>query len=122
MILGSEGEGHAQNSGSLYFLCSGTVSVSLPGEGGSEDAGQRMRLSVLWPGSAFGEIAVLEHETRSVDVVAETTVRCLSFRLAALQALPAPLATAIQLKLTQGLVQLLARRLRRVNREFQALS
>ena len=122
LILGTGGEGLAQNSGSLFFLCSGTVSVSLLGEAGSDDAGQRMRLSVLWPGSAFGEIAVLDHDTRSADVIADTAVRCLSFRLASLQRLPPPLATTIQLKLTQGLAKLLARRLRRVNREFQALS
>lgn len=122
LILGTKGGGCTQNSGSLYFLCSGTVSVSLPGEAGSDEAGQRMRLSVLWPGSSFGEIAVLDHDTRSADVIADTAVHCLSFRLASLQRLPAPLATAIQLKLTQGLAKLLARRLRRVNREFQALS
>ncbi len=122
LILSTDGRGSAQNSGSLFFLCSGKVSISLPGEAGSDDEGQRIRLSVLWPGSAFGEIAVLDHDTRSADVSADTEVRCLSFRLAALQRLPPPQAAAIQLKLTQGLAKLLARRLRRVNREFQALS
>ncbi|WP_029923280.1 glutaminase A [Nevskia soli] len=122
VIFGSAGVGDAHDRGKLYFLCSGVVSVSLPGEAGSDEAGQRMRLSVLWPGSAFGEIAVLDHDAHSVDVVAETAVRCLGFSLAMLRALPEPLAMTIQLKLTQGLAQLLARRLRRVNREFQALS
>ncbi len=122
VILSTDGKGSAQNSGSLFFLCSGKVSISLPGEAGSDDEGQRIRLSVLWPGSAFGEIAVLDHDTRSADVSADTEVHCLSFKLGALQRLPAPLAAAIQLKLTQGLARLLARRLRRVNRDFQALS
>jgi len=122
LILSTDGRGSAQNSGSLFFLCSGKVSISLPGEAGSDDEGQRIRLSVLWPGSAFGEIAVLDHDTRSADVSADTEVHCLGFKLATLQRLPAPLAAAIQLKLTQGLAKLLARRLRRVNREFQALS
>ena len=121
LILGADGKGSGP-ADCLFFLCSGTVSVSLPGEAGSDSEGRRMRLSVLWPGSAFGEIAVLDHDTRSADVIADTGVRCLSFRLTALQRLPSPLAAAIQLKLTQGLARMLARRLRRVNREFQALS
>jgi glutaminase len=104
--------------GRLYFLASGKVSVSLP-EGDGEP---RMRLSVLWPGSAFGEVAVLDPETRSADVVADTPVHCLVLKVEALRRLPAEQAGAIQLKLTQGLARLLARRLRRVNREFRALA
>ena len=122
LILSVDGAGSVRGGGCLFFLCSGTVSVSLPGEAGSDAEGQRMRLSALWPGSAFGEIAVLDHDTRSADVIAETDVRCLAFKLASLRQLPAPMEAAIQLKLTQGLAKLLARRLRRVNREFQALS
>lgn len=104
--------------GRLYFLVSGKVSVSLP-EG---DGAPRMRLSLLWPGSAFGEIAMLDQETRSADVVADTEVRCLALDVADLRKLPPEQHGAIQLKLTQGLARLLARRLRRVNREFRALS
>lgn len=122
LILSTEGGGEARGGGSLFFLYSGTVSISLPGETGGDTEGPRMRLSALWPGSAFGEIAVLDHDTRSADVIADTEVRCFSFKLSSLRRLPAPLAAAIQLKLTQGLAKLLARRLRRVNREFQALS
>jgi len=104
--------------GRLYLLVSGKVSVILP-EGDGES---RLRLSVLWPGSAFGEIAVLDPETRSADVLADTPVQCLVLRMEALGRLPPGQAGAIQLKLTQGLARLLARRLRRVNREFRALA
>jgi hypothetical protein len=104
--------------GRLYFLVSGKVSVNLP----QGDGAPRMRLSLLWPGSAFGEVAMLDQETRSADVVADTEVRCLALDLADLGRLPPEQHGAIQLKLTQGLARLLARRLRRVNREFRALS
>jgi len=104
--------------GRLYFLVSGKVNVSLPAENGEP----RLRLSVLWPGSAFGEVAVLDPETRSADVVADTAVHCLLLKMEDLRRLPAQQAGAIQLKLTQGLARLLARRLRRVNREFRALA
>ena len=114
LILGADqGPG-----GCLYFLCSGKVSVSLP----EADGEPRLRLSVLWPGSAFGEVAVLDPESRSADVVADTAVRCLVLKMEALRELPAQQAGAVQLKLTQGLARLLARRLRRVNREFRALA
>jgi glutaminase len=102
----------------LYFLVSGKVSVNLP----AGDGAPRMRLSLLWPGSAFGEIAMLEEETRAAEVVADTGVSCLVLELAALRRLPAGRAEALQLKLTQGLARLLTRRLRRVNREFRALA
>jgi glutaminase len=114
VILGA-GQGPG---GRLWFLVSGKVSVSLP-EG---DGAPRMRLSLLWPGSAFGEIAVLDEETRSADVIADTAARCLVLEIASLRRLPPEQAGVIQLKLTQGLARLLARRLRRVNREFRALS
>ena len=96
----------------------GKVSVSLP----EADGEPRLRLSVLWPGSAFGEVAVLDPESRSADVVADTAVRCLVLKMETLRNLPAEQAGVVQLKLTQGLARLLARRLRRVNREFRALA
>ena len=107
-----------QRGGRLYFLLSGKVSVSLP-EGDGEP---RLRLSVLWPGSAFGEVAMLDPEAGSAEVLAETDARCLVLKVEALGTLPAEQGGAIRLKLTQGLARLLARRLRRVNREFRALA
>lgn len=107
----------AAGGGRIFFLCSGKVSVSLPTTSGGGEV-PRMRLSVLWPGSAFGEIALLDGDARSADATADTEVHCLTLGLADLQRLPA----GMQLKLAQGLAQVLARRLRRVNREFQALS
>jgi glutaminase len=116
-ILSTSGE--AEGGGDrVFFLCSGKVSVSLPTTSAAAGAAPRMRLSVLWPGSAFGEIAMIDGDTRSADATADTEVLCRSLSLQDLQRLPAEM----QLKLAQGLAQVLARRLRRVNREFQALS
>ena len=119
VILSTTGE--LAGRGQVFFLCSGKVSVSLPTTqttipGAGELPG--MRLSVLWPGSSFGEGALLDGEARSADATADTDVLCRTLGVEDLRRLPA----GVQLKLAQGLAQLLARRLRRVNREFQALS
>lgn len=115
-ILSSSGP--AQGHGAVFFLSSGKVSVSLPTSSVEGEEVPRLRLSVLWPGSAFGEIAMLDGDTRSADANADTDVLCQALSLEDLQRLPADM----QLKLVQGLALVLARRLRRVNREFQALS
>jgi CRP-like cAMP-binding protein len=48
---------------SLFLIIEGEVEVLLPTE-----TGQRKRLAMLSPGMSFGEMALLNHRTRSADV------------------------------------------------------
>ena len=48
---------------SLFLIIEGEVEVLLPTK-----TGQRKRLAMLSPGMSFGEMALLNHRTRSADV------------------------------------------------------
>lgn len=99
----------------IYFICSGALRAEVT----SGDGGPQTRLLTMGPGSALGEVALLDGGTRSATVVAEapTRVRVLSFgalaRLAAVHpGLPATLY--------RNVARLLAGRLRRVTEHVRA--
>lgn len=52
----------------LFVVMEGTAAVSIDG----------VRVTLLGPGSTFGEIGVLEHGRRTADVVAATPMRLLT--------------------------------------------
>jgi CRP/FNR family transcriptional regulator/CRP/FNR family cyclic AMP-dependent transcriptional regulator len=53
----------------LYIIASGKVKVSYPASNGNGDEGETI-LAVLSPSDFFGELAVLDGEARSADVIA----------------------------------------------------
>jgi len=56
----------------LYLLLDGQVRVTRA----PEDGGQAVSLATLGPGDVFGEMAVLDEDTRSSTVTALETTRC----------------------------------------------
>jgi CRP-like cAMP-binding protein len=56
----------------LYIIESGRVAVSLQ----SEEGGAEQRLAEFGPGSAFGEMALIDGEPREADVTAVEPTRC----------------------------------------------
>lgn len=57
---------------SLYFILSGEVEVSI-----DTDSGQRLRLTTLGPGMGFGEVALLNQQRRTANVMATVDTLCL---------------------------------------------
>jgi glutaminase len=94
---------------SLYLIVEGEVEVLLP-----TDAGRRKRLALLSPGRSFGEMALLNHRTRSADV--RTTCRS-QFHRIVFDEIP----EGIRIKLVTNFAQQLARKLGRDTRELQHL-
>jgi CRP-like cAMP-binding protein len=56
---------------SVYFICSGQVSILVPLEDGAHQ-----RIASLGPGMNFGEMVLLGQTTRSATVSADTEVTC----------------------------------------------
>jgi len=56
----------------LYLILDGQVRVTRE----PEDGGQSISLATLGPGDVFGEMAVIDDETRSSSVTALETTRC----------------------------------------------
>lgn len=101
----------------LYFLTEGEVSVVL-----SLGSKQKRRLARLSAGMSFGEMAMLDHQTRSADILAESDVTCRTLVYEALDDLPDGLGDTIRIKLLQNLGRQLSRKMRRANQEIRALS
>jgi glutaminase len=103
----------------LYFLLEGRVSVLLPLN--ADALAPTRRLATFGPGVAFGEMALLDDEARSADVVCDERSKVASLSLTALHALhdehPDVAAT-----MQANLARLLARRLRAANAQIRALA
>jgi glutaminase len=100
----------------LYFVCCG----ALRAEVASDDGGPPKRLLTMGPGTALGEIALLDGGPRSAMVVAEelSEVRALAFAALAEAEAAHPGLTAT---LYRNLGRLLAWRLRRATEQVRAL-
>ena len=94
---------------SLYFIHEGEVEVLLP-----MNTGQSKRLVMLSPGMSFGEMALLNHRTRSADVRA-TRRSMLS------QIIFDEIPEDIRINLVTNLAEQLARKLGRETRELRHL-
>jgi len=94
---------------SMYLILEGEVEVLLP-----TDAGASKRLAMLSPGMSFGEMALLNHRTRSADV---RTTRNSQFAQIVFDEIP----TEIRLNLITNFAEQLARKLGRETRELQHL-
>jgi glutaminase len=99
----------------LYFLARGNVSVKLTLSSGAEK-----RLATFSAGMAFGEMAILDRAPRSAIVVADTEVECDLLSLEAFEQLGSS-DPGIKIKLLENLSLGLCRKLRKANRELNAL-
>ena len=90
-------------------IAEGEAEVSLP-----TDAGQNKRLAMLSPGMSFGEMALLNHRTRSADV----TATCQSkFYQVAFDEIP----DDVRVTFVTNIAEQLARKLGRETREMKHL-
>jgi len=64
----------------LYFILNGEVEVLV-----DTDAGNRLRLTTLGAGTVFGEVALVNRERRTADVIATTDSLCLQVCFDALE-------------------------------------
>lgn len=95
----------------LYLILEGDVEVSRE----PEEGGRPVALATLHPGDVFGEMAVLDDDTRSSSVIAQTPVRCaLLSRWELLQELRRHPELAIEL------IRVLARRIRVLDERLAA--
>jgi CRP/FNR family cyclic AMP-dependent transcriptional regulator len=93
----------------LYLLLDGRVEVSRE----PEEGGRPVKLAILTPGDVFGEMAVLDDDTRSSSVTALEPARCaLLSRWELLQELRRHPELAIEL------IRVLARRIRVLNEQL----
>lgn len=111
-VLCREGE----PADSLFFILAGEVSVNVP------LAYQRQgRISTLGPGTAVGEMAMLDRGKRSADIVADTDVTCLVLDYARLAAAPGVVGERVRLKLVTNIARALTRKLRQATLEIKLL-
>jgi len=94
----------------VFFLVRGSVSVSLPGEGGR-------RLASFSPGMSFGEMAFIDGARRSADIVADTDVECQLLTLEDFAKF-GKTHPALKIKLLEQLCLDLTAKLRKANREL----
>jgi glutaminase len=99
----------------LFLLSRGTVSVFLPIEGGV-----RKRLATFTPGSAFGEMAIIDHAPRSATILADVSVTCELLSVARLTAL-GHTHPRIKIQILENISLALCRKLRKANREISLL-
>jgi SulP family sulfate permease len=99
----------------LFLLTSGRVSAYLNPPSGGE-----IRLATFAPGTAFGELAILDAGPRSATVVADDDVVCHVISESHLSAL-AKDAPGLIIKLLSGLGRELSQRLRRANATIHQL-
>src|SRR5262245_5793208 len=93
----------------LYLLLDGEVTVSRE----PEEGGRPVTLATLKPGEVFGEMAVLDDDTRSSSITATTPSRCaLLSRWELLQELRRHPDLALEL------IRLLARRIRMMDEQL----
>lgn len=112
VVLCREGE----PADSLFFILAGEVSVNVP------LAYQRQgRISTLGPGTAVGEMAMLDRGKRSADIVADTDVTCLVLDYARLAAAPGAVGERVRLKLVTNIARALTRKLRQATLEIKLL-
>ncbi len=99
----------------LFVIASGQASVSLR----SAD-GQRHRLASLGPGVTVGETALLDGGPRSADVIADERTLCYGLSVDRLREL-AEDHPNILITILTNVTRYFSERLRRANREIQAL-
>ncbi len=100
----------------LFFILSGQVSVVVP-----LDHRRTGRITTLSAGSAFGEMAMLDHGIRSADVIADTNLSCLFLAFESLEKDRSEIFTGIRLKLITNIGRVLSQKLRQATVEIKSL-
>jgi len=101
----------------LFLIAAGRVNICLSIKSGS----RRQRLSVIGPGLAFGELALLDGGNRSADVVADAPTLCYVLPITELLALR-ECHPEIERKLIFNIARELTARLRRADAEIRSLA
>ncbi len=101
---------------SLFFITRGRVSVNIPLA--KFRAG---RISTMGPGSAVGEMAMLDRGKRSADIVADDDVDCLILDYHRLERTPGPVGDSVRLKFATNIARTLTRKLRQATLEIKLL-
>jgi glutaminase len=100
----------------MFFILSGEISVVVP-----LGQGRAGRITTLSAGSAFGEMAMLDHGVRSADVVADTPISCLMLAYERLERDATELGERIRLKLINNIAGVLSQKLRQAALEIKSL-
>jgi len=104
-VMFSEGE----EGDSFYIIVKGTVRVVKSGEAKEEEV-----LALLEPGTSFGEMALVEKETRSATVIANEPARVLRMKKDDFERLLSG-SRELSLQVYKNFVQLLSARLRKTS-------
>jgi CRP-like cAMP-binding protein len=99
----------------VFFVLSGAVSVQV-----QLDDGRPLRLSTYGPGLSFGELALLEGQRRTADVVADEESAIASIGVAELESITAGFPGMLT-RVYRNLAADLARRLRAANEQVRTL-
>lgn len=79
------------------------------------------RISTLPGGSAFGEMALLDHGVRSAYVMADTPLFCLRLDYERLERDATQLGARVRLKLITNVARVLSQKLRQATLEIKSL-
>ena len=79
------------------------------------------RISTVGPGSAVGEMAMLDRGRRSADIVADTAVSALVLDYQGLASAPGTVGERVRLKLVTNIARALTRKLRQATLEIKLL-
>lgn len=107
----------------LFFaVARGSAAVELPisNSGDGEETERQVRIASIGPGVCFGEMALLDGGRRSANVIAEDRVICYGFSVAQLRQLGEE-DPQIMIKILSNMAGNFSERLRRANKEIQAL-
>ena len=109
-VIFSEGdEGDA-----LYLILEGTVRVEKGEAGLEESAGTMEVIAILRPGNIFGEIAIMDRDTRSATVAANEPVKALEIKRDDFEII-LTVDTDLALKCYRNFIRVLCKRLRSTN-------
>ena len=100
----------------LFFILSGQITLSVP-----LASGKAGRLLTLAAGSAFGETAMLDQGTHSVDIFADLPVSCAVLDYSRLESETSSVADQLRLKLVTNVARALAKKLRQATLEIKSL-
>ena len=100
----------------LFFILSGQITLSVP-----LASGRTGRLSTITAGSAFGETAMLDQGTHSVDIFADLPVSCAVLDYSRLESETSSVATQLRFKLVTNVALALAKKLRQATLEIKSL-
>jgi glutaminase len=98
------------NADTVYFLISGRVNVLL-----NESCTSDQRIAILSPGTAFGELAMIDHGKRSATITADCDLTSMELKFYDLENEGSEISKNVVIKLTRNISKMLSDKLRRTN-------